>query len=198
MATIEIRAQQSHGHFSRGVHEWWPVPVLLALAVAAQQLLLASRYDVSGHAGEHLVSASIPFVAAAVLAILLWTTPVALRQIDVLVCVAAWFGATVIVMLGNLRVIDDLVIAGHSRTPTDSVPDVADHALANSSIWYGVAAALLLIASLRWRRHIGNRTTIGAVVASVLCPPWFIPGAGVFVVVIVRCVTRHRARRARV
>jgi hypothetical protein len=113
-----------------------------------------------------------------------------------LVSLAGWFGATVVVMVGNLRVVDDLVSAGYSHTPTDSVPDVADHALANSAIWYGVAAALLLIACLRWRRHIGNRTTIGAAVISVLFPPWIIPGAGVLVVVIVRCIARHRARGA--
>ena len=92
-------------------------------------------------------------MAAAVVAILLWATPRARRQIDVLAAAAAWFGTTVLVMLGNLRVVDDLVAAGYSHTPTDSVPDVADHTLANSSIWYAVVAALVLVASFRWRTH---------------------------------------------
>jgi hypothetical protein len=170
------------------------VPALVALAVVGQQVLLASRYDVGGHAAEHLGSASIPFMGAAVLAILLWATPLARRQVDVLVCLIAWFGATIVVMIGNLRVVDDLVGAGYSQTPTSSVPDVADHALANSSVWYGVVAALLLVAAFRRRRHIGNRATIGAVIASVVFPPWIIPGIGVVVLAVVRCVAHHRER----
>lgn len=91
--------------------------------------------------------------------------------------------------------IDDLVAAGHSHTPTSAIPDVADHGLANSAMWYGVAASLLLVAVLRLRRHIGNRATIGAAFVSVLFPPWIIPGAGVVVLAIVRCVARNRGRR---
>jgi hypothetical protein len=192
MTTIDIRAMGPTARVRRAAREWWPVPALIGLAVLAQQVLLAPRYDVGGHAAGHLGGASIPFMAAAVLAILVWATPLALRQVDVLVCVAAWFGATIVVMVGNLRVVDDLVAAGYSHTPTDSVPDVADHSLANSSVWYGVAAALVLVASLRLRRHIGNRTTIGAALATVVFPPWVIPGAGVVVLAIVRCVARHR------
>ena len=170
------------------------MPVFVVGALLAQRVLLSSRYDVGGHAAEHLASASAPFMAAAVLAILLWATPPARRQIDVLVAGAAWFTTTVVVMVGNLRVIDDLVAAGYSHTPTDSVPDVADHALANSSIWFAVVAALVLVASFRWRRHIGNRAAIGAAIVTVLFPPWIIPGAGVIVLTIVRCVARIRER----
>ncbi len=45
-------------------------------------------------------------------------------EVDVLVAAAAWFATTVLVMLGNLRVIDDFVAAGYSHTPTGSVGDV--------------------------------------------------------------------------
>jgi hypothetical protein len=193
METIDVRATGPQAGVRRVAREWWPVPALIAVAVLAQQVLLASRYEVGGHAAGHLASASIPFMGAAVLAILVWATPAALRQVDVLVAIVAWFSATVVVMIGNLRVVDDLVAAGHSRTPTSSVPDVADHSLANSAIWYGVAAALLLVAAFRWRGHIGNRATIGAVVATVLFPPWMFPGAGVIVLAVVRCVARHRS-----
>jgi hypothetical protein len=181
---------------AHAAQQWWPVPALVATAVLAQRVLLTSRYDVGGHAAEHLATAAIPFIGAAVLAVLLWATPLAVRQVDVLVCVVAWFGATIVVMIGNLRVVDDLVGAGYAQTPTGSVPDVADHALANSSVWYGVAAAVLLVAAFRRRGHIGNRTTIGAVIASVIFPPWIIPGLGVVVLAIVRCVARGRERGA--
>jgi MYXO-CTERM domain-containing protein len=132
-------------------------------------------------------------MAAAMLSILFWATPRARRQLDLLVIGSVWFATTLLVMLGNLRVVDDLVDAGYSNTPTSSVPDVADHSLANSSVWYAAVAALLLVAAWRRRRHIGNRATIGAVFATVIIPPWIIPGAGVIVVAIVRLVQRGRA-----
>jgi hypothetical protein len=71
---------------------------------------------------------------------------------------------------------------------------VADHTLANAAPWYGVAAALLLIAVFRLRRHIGNRAAIAAAVLSVLFPPWIVPGMGVVVIAVVRCVARHHER----
>ncbi len=176
----------------RAVREWWPVVAFVAVALILQELLLSSRYDVGGHAAEHLSSASAPFMAGAMVAIIFWATPVARRQWDVIATAALWFGATVLVMFGNLRVVDDLIATGNSRTPTSAIPDVADHGLANSAPWYALAAALLLIAALRRRGHIGNRATIGAVALSVVVPPWIVPGAGVIVVAIVRAVHRRR------
>ena len=194
MATNDIQTRDRGERFKRVAREWWPVPAFVAGALLAQQVLLSSRYDVGGHAAEHLASASAPFMAAAVLAVLLWATPPARHQIGVLVAAAAWFTTMVLVMLGNLRVIDDLIAAGYSHTSTGSVPDVADHALADSSIWYAVVAALVLVASFRWRRHIGDGAAIGAAIATMLFPPWIIPGAGVIVLAIVRCVARNRER----
>ena len=196
MTTIEIGDVREGRRFGRVVREWWPVPVFIAGAVVAQVLLLTSRYHVGGHAAEHVGSASAPFLAAAMLAILFWATPGARRQVDVILAAAAWLAATVVVMVGNVRVVDDLLDAGHGHTPTSVVPDIADHALANSSIWYAVAAALVLVASTRWRRHIGNIAAVGAG-AAMIFPPWIIPGAGVLVLTIVRCVARGKELRGR-
>lgn len=177
------------------MRQWWPVPGFVACAIGAQQVLLTSRYDVGGHAAGHLASASAPFMSAAVVAILFWATPRARRQPAVVLAAVAWFAATLLVRVGNLRVVDDLVDAGYSHTATAAVPDIADHALANSSIWYAVAAALVVVLMFRWRRHIGNLATGGAIVAMVF-PPWIIPGAGMIVLTIVRCVARGRERRS--
>ena len=193
MTNIDLTAGGRASRLSQIVRDWWPLLALVATALTAQQLLLSSRHDVGGHAAEHLTGASAPFMSAAILSILFWTTPLARRQVDLVVTGGVWFAATLLVMLGNLRVVDDLVAAGYSRTPTGSVPDVADHSLANSSVWYAEVAALLLVAAWRRRRHIGNRATIGAVVATVIIPPWIIPGAGVIVLAIVRLVKRGRA-----
>ena len=167
------------------------MPAFVAGAVLAQQVVLTSRYDVGGHAAEHLGSASAPFMAAAVLALLFWATPSARRQLDVVLAAVTWFATTLLVLAGNLRVVDDLISAGYSHTPTGAVPDIADHALANSSVGYAVVAALMLVASFRWRRHIGNVATGGAIMAMVF-PPWIIPGAGVVVLTIIRCVANSK------
>jgi MYXO-CTERM domain-containing protein len=196
MTNIDHTAGGRASRLSHIVRAWWPVPALIATALIAQQLLVTSRYDVGDHAAEHLAGATAPFMAAAVLSILFWATPRARRQVDLLVISGMWFATTLLVMVGNLRVVvDDLVAAGYSHTPTGSVLDVADHSLANSSVWYAAAAAaaLLLVAAWRRRRHIGNRATIGAVVATLIIPPWIIPGAGVIVLAIVRLVQCGRA-----
>src|SRR5258706_10605036 len=105
MATVDIQAVGPVTRFTRGAREWWPVPVLIAGALLAQEVLLSSRYDVGGHAAGHLGSASAPFMAATVLAILFCATPGARRQVDVLPAAAAWFGTTVLVLLRHLRVV---------------------------------------------------------------------------------------------
>jgi hypothetical protein len=193
MTNVDLTAGNRTSRLTHVVRELWPVPALIAASLIAQHLLVTSRYDVGGHASGHLASASAPFMAAAILCILFWTTPLARHQADLLVIGGAWFATTLLVMVGNLRVVDDLVAAGYSHTPTGSVPDVADHSLANSSVWYAAVAALVLVAAWGRRRHIGNRVTIGAVVATVIIPPWIIPGAGVIVLAIVRVVQRSRA-----
>ena len=175
----------------------WPVPLILAVSIVVQKALFESRYDVSGHAAEHLSSASAPFFAAALIAILLWATPSTRRQVDVLASCVAWLAATVLVLVGNVRVIDDLVAAGYAHVGTENVPDVADHGLANSAPWVAVVAALVLTAAL-WRRgQVRPRLAAVAAVLNVLFPPWIIPGAGVIVLVGSQCACRARAGHPR-
>ena len=173
----------------------WPVPLILGVSLVIQKAFFESRYDVSGHATGHLSSATAPFFAGAVVAILLWATPAARRQADVVAGSAAWFAATVLVLVGNVRVIDDLVTAGFGKVATEDVPDIADHGLANLATWLAVVAALALTAALWRRRHVSNRVAAVAAVLNVLFPPWIIPGAGVMVLVGARCVAVARAGR---
>jgi hypothetical protein len=175
---------------------WWPVPAFIALSVLVQTRFM-SRYDVGGHAAEHLQSSTAPLMAAAVIGILVWATPGALRQADIMLAAIAWFATTVAVSVGNLRVVNQLVSAGYGFTPTSSVPDIADHSLANTSIWWAVAAAVVLVAAFRRRHHIGNTATAGACFAMIV-PPWVIPGAGVIVLAVVRCALHAKERAARV
>lgn len=173
------------------VRHWWPVPVLLATSLFVQKAFFESGYDVSGHAAEHLSSATVAFLAFALVAILLYVTPRARRQPLVLVISAAWLVATVLVLVGNVRVVDALVRAGMGDTPTSQLVEDATidsaHDLANLAPWLGVLAALALTGAL-WRyRHVSGRVAIGAAILCVIFPPWIVPGAGVLVLTTARC-----------
>jgi len=168
--------------------------VILASSLTAQKVLFESRYDVSGHAAGHLDSATAPFAALAIVAILLWATPAGRHQADVLGACLAWLAATVLVLVGNVRVVNDLVDAGLSHAPTENLPDVADHGLANLAPWLAVVAAVAM-AGVLWRRgHVSGSIAIGAALLSVVFPPWIIPGAGVIVLVVARCIAFARSR----
>ncbi len=182
------------------VRRWWPVPVMVAISIVVQNVFFTSRYDVSGHAAEHLSSASAPFSAVVLVAILLLATPPARRQPVMLVTSATWLLCTVLVLVGNVRVVDALVHAGMRDTPTaqfvgDATIDSA-HDLANLAPWLAVLASLALIAALGVFRHVSGRVAIGAAVLSAIFPPWIIPGAGVLVVTIARCIAYHRSSPA--
>lgn len=174
------------------VWRWWPVPVVLAGSITLQKVGFESRFDVSGHAAGHLSSATAPFGAFAFVFILLWATPAARRQADVLVVCTAWLAATVLVLIGNVRVVNDLVDAGLGRAPTENLPDVADHGLANLAPWLAVVAAVLMAGVLVRRGHVSRKVGIGAALLSVVFPPWIIPGAGVIVLVVARCIAHAR------
>jgi hypothetical protein len=175
---------------------WWPLPVILASSITVQKVLFESRYDVSGHAAGHLSSATAPFGALALIAILLWTTRRGRRQADVLLASVAWLATTVLVLVGNVRVVNDLVDAGLGHASTEGLPDVADHSLANLAPWIAVVAAIAM-AGVLWRRgHVSRKVAVGAVLLSVVFPPWIIPGAGVIVLVVARCIAFARSSSA--
>jgi hypothetical protein len=99
-------------------------------------------------------------------AILLYVTPLARRQPLVLVTSAMWLFSTVLVLVGNVRVVDALVGAGMSDTPTSQliVDDTLDsgHDLANLAPWLGVLTAIALTGAL-WRyRHVSGRVAVGS------------------------------------
>jgi hypothetical protein len=178
------------------VRHWWPVPAVLASTIVAQQIYLHDRYDVSGHAAEHLNSATVMFPAFAIVATVLYATPLAGRQPLVLAACAMWLGSTVLVFIGNIRVVDTLVrngladVSTSQLVMTDSL--ASTHGLADAAPWLGVVSALAVIAAL-WRfQHIGSRVAAGAAMLSVIFPPWIFPGAGVLVVVVARCIAHHR------
>jgi hypothetical protein len=175
---------------ARVVRWWWPVPVCIAVSLTLQHFVLTSRYDVGGHAAGQLSTASAPFMSSAVVCVLFWATPAARRRVDLICAAVLWLAMTVLIAVGNVRVVNDLIDAGYSHAATDAIADVADHSLANSSTWLAQGAALILIAAWYRRRLIGVRATVAAVVITLIVPPWIIPGAGVIVVAFI-CLAEH-------
>ena len=185
---------------ARGVvRHWWPVAALIAASVVAQKLTFESRYDVSGHAAEHLSSATAPFAAVVVIVILFYATPGARRQPIVIGAACAWVAATIAVLVGNVRVVDALSDAGHARTPTSQLNEsstiAASHELANTAPWAAVLAAIVLSVVLVRCGYLTLRAGLASAVVSVVFPPWIIPGAGAFVATILRCIARDREVR---
>src|SRR5262249_40962509 len=144
----------------RVVRGWWPVIGFVGIAIAVQAVALRG-YEARGHAAAHLSSAQVVFLGAALVSIILWSTPQARRQIDVILACGVWLGSLFGVALGNLRVVD--AIAGADWT--DDQADVlgeglrgfeSGHDLAALCSLLGVGAAIGLTIALFMRSHVSQ------------------------------------------
>jgi hypothetical protein len=181
------------------VGRWWPVPVAVVAIVVLQQIVYTSRYDVSGHASGHLSSGSFVFLAVVVSFVLLWSTPSTRRLPLVLGGLVLWLAAGVAIAVGNVRVVDVLIDTGQGSTPTGSIVGSARlddaHWLADNAPYVAVLAAMVVVAGL-WRAGlVSKRLAIVCAVLNVLVPPWIIPGLGVVVATLARCIAREREAR---
>ncbi len=172
------------------------MPTAVAVAVAGS-LVLNSRYDASGHAAGHLGSANALFPMSAAFAIVVWATPGARRWLAVWIAGAVYLTGLVVVLVGNLRVVDAigarvLSDADAGRVGATLPGFESGHHLADRGMWICVAGALLLVATLFGHRAIPAGLAVGAAAASVLFPPWVLPGAGVAVLAVAQCVRRAR------
>src|SRR5438477_9958629 len=109
----------------RLVRRWWLFPVALATSFVAQKVFFENRYDVSGHAAEHLSSAGAAFAVFAFVAILPFPTPRARREPVLVLAGAARLVGTGLVLVGNFRVSDAVVRAGSGQSPTARPVSVA-------------------------------------------------------------------------
>lgn len=182
------------------IRRWWPLALGAALSIVIQRVGYTGRYDVSGHAAEHLDSGSFVFLAMVVAGVLLWTTPAARRSPFVLVGLAAWLGAGVAIAIGNARVVEALIDAGQATTSTESLVEsstVSDsHWLANTAPLVAVAGAFVVVLGMYLVRATSARLAGVAAVLNVLVPYWIVPGFGVVLVAITRIVAVEKAARA--
>ena len=96
---------------------WWPVAAFL-LPVLVVQSVWSARYDVAGHAADHLQSATPVFPMVFLSAVLLWALSGRGRRDPLLwLLLAAAIASCLVVMVGNVRVIDAIGGATWSDTP---------------------------------------------------------------------------------
>jgi uncharacterized membrane protein YfcA len=180
----------------RALGRWWPMVAFIAIAIAAQTIALRG-YDARGHAADHLSSAQVVFFGSALVAIILWSTPRARRQVDVVLACGVWLGMLVGVAIGNLRVVDAIAGADWTDDQAETLGEglrgfESGHDLAELCSVLGVGAAIGLTIVMFMTGHINRGIAIGAVAVSLLFPRWIVPGAGVLVLTVALCVARGR------
>jgi hypothetical protein len=154
---------------------WWPVAAFL-LPVLVVQSLWSARYDVAGHAADHLQSATPVFPMVFLSAVLLWALPRRARRDPWLwLLTAAAIAGCLVVMAGNVRVIDAIGGAAWSDTQASQLGPTrpgfeSGHDLAEVGAW-GAELATMLAAGLLWVRRLASATVAAAAAAVSLFSP---------------------------
>jgi hypothetical protein len=176
---------------------WWPVAAFL-VPVLVLQAVWSSRYDVAGHAADHLQSATPVFPMAFLSAVLLWALPGRGRR-DLLLwlLLAAAIASCLVVLAGNVRVIDAIGGATWNDTQASQLGPTrpgfeSGHDLAELGAW-GAVLATMLAAGLLWLRGlVSAQVAVAAAVVSLMFPHFIAPGAGVVVLAVSVVVARSR------
>ena len=176
---------------------WWPVAAFL-VPVLVVQTVWSARYDVAGHAADHLQSATPVFPMVFLSAVLVWALPGRGRR-DLLLwlLLAAAIASCLLVLAGNVQVIDAIDGATWSDTQASQLGPArpgfeSGHDLAALGAW-GAVLATILAAGLLWRRQLVSAKVAAAAAMVSLVVPYFIaPGAGVVVLAVSAAVARSR------
>lgn len=176
---------------------WWPVAGFLVPVLVAQTLW-SSRYDVVGHAADHLQSATPVFPMVFLSAVLVWALPGRGRRDLVLwLLLAAAIASCLVVLAGNVRVIDAIGDATWNDAQASQLGPTrpgfeSGHDLAERGAW-GAVLATMLAAGLLWLRGlVSARVAAAAALVSLVFPHFIAPGAGLVVLAASVAVTRSR------
>jgi hypothetical protein len=136
---------------------WWPVAAFL-VPVLVVQTGWSARYDVAGHAADHLQSATPVFPMVFLSAVLLWALPGhGRRDLLLWLLLAAAIASCLVVLAGNVQVIDAIGGATWSDTQASQLGPArpgfeSGHDLAALGAW-GAVLSTMLAAGLLWRRR---------------------------------------------
>jgi len=164
------------------------VPVLVV------QTVWSGRYDVAGHAADHLQSATPVFPMVFLSAVLVWALPGRGRR-DLLL--GAAIASCLVVLAGNVQVIDAIDGATWSDTQASQLGPArpgfeSGHDLAALGAW-GAVLATILAAGLLWRRQlVSAKVAAAAAIVSLVVPYFIAPGAGVVVLAVSAAVARSQ------
>jgi hypothetical protein len=179
---------------------WWPVAAFL-LPVLVVQSVWSARYDVTGHAADHLQSATPVFPMVFLSAVLLWALPGRGRRDPLLwLLLAAAIASCLVVMVGNVRVIDAIGGATWNDTQASQLGPTrpgfeSGHDLAELGAW-GAVLATMLMAGLLWlRRLVSAKVAVAAAAVSLVFPHFIAPGAGIVVLAVSAAVAYSRDLR---
>jgi hypothetical protein len=187
--------QSISGRVLAFLRTWWPVAAFL-VPVLVVQTVWSSRYDVAGHAADHLQSATPVFPTAFLSAVLLWAVPGRGRH-DLLLwlLVAAAIASCLLVLAGNVRVIDAIGGATWNDAQASQLGPTrpgfeSGHDLAELGVW-GAVLATMLLAGLLWLRGlVSAQVAVAAAVVSLVFPHFIAPGAGLVVLAVSIAVAR--------
>src|SRR5215203_1494197 len=177
------------------LRRWWPVAAFLVPVLVAQTVW-SSRYDLAGHAADHLQSATPVFPMVFLSAVLLWALPGRGRRDPVLwLLLATAIASCLVVLAGNVRVIDAIGAATWNDAQASQLGPTrpgfeSGHDLAELGTW-GAVLATMLAAGLLWLRGlVSARVAVAAGLVSLVSLHFIAPGAGLVVSVAV-----ERSRR---
>jgi hypothetical protein len=176
---------------------WWPVAAFL-VPVLVVQTVWSARYEVAGHAADHLQSATPVFPMVFLSAVLVWALPGRGRR-DLLLwlLLGAAIVSCLLVLAGNVQVIDAIDGATWSDTQASQLGPArpgfeSGHHLAARGAWGAVLATILAVGLLWRRRLVSAKVAAAAAMVSLVVPYFIAPGAGVVVLAVSAAVARSR------
>src|SRR5215204_3931347 len=197
---VAAQGRSLTGRLLEILHSWWPVAAFLVPVLVAQTIWSA-RYDVAGHAADHLQSATPVFPMVFLSAVLLWALPGRGRRDPVLwLLLATAIASCLVVLAGNVRVIDAIGAATWNDAQASQLGPTrpgfeSGHDLAELGAW-GAVLATMLVAGLLWlRRLVSAKVAVAAAAVSLVFPHFIAPGAGMVVLVLSAAVARSRDLR---
>jgi len=197
---MPVQGRSLTGRLLEILRSWWPVAAFLVPVLVAQALW-SGRYEVAGHAADHLQSATPVFPMIFMSAVLLWALPGRGRRDRLLwLLLAAAIASCLVVLVGNVQVIE--VIDGATWTDAQASqlgparPGFeSGHDLAQLGAW-GAVLATMLAAGLLWqRRLVSAKVAAAAAAVSLLVPSFIAPGAGIVVLAVSAALAHARGDR---